>query len=241
MFKAIIDLTHTVSADAPSWEGAPSALVAEVVASHDREGFYVRRISLDEHTSTHMDAPAHMARAGCTVDQIPVERLVGPLVVLDIGQQAQNDADYRLRNEDIGTWEDQHGTIPPVAVVVTYTGWAARWKTPEAYRNADAQGVLHFPGYSLDSARFLVDSRRAVGLGIDTLSVDFGPSQNYEVHRFCASRGVYHLENVANPGQVPQAGATAVVLPMKLENGSGAPVRIVALVPQSSFAGAHSF
>ena len=103
MFKAIIDLTHTVSADAPSWEGAPIALTAEVVASHDREGFYVRRISLDEHTSTHMDAPAHMARTGRTVDQIPVERLVGPLVVLDISQQAQNDADYRLRNEDIRT------------------------------------------------------------------------------------------------------------------------------------------
>ncbi len=157
--KRSIDLTHTVSADAPSWEGAPSALTAEVVASHDREGYYVRRISLDEHTSTHMDAPAHMARAGWTVDQIPAERLVGPLVVLDISQQARQDADYRLRNEDIRTWEEQHGMIPPGAVVIAYTGWAARWKTPEAYRNADAQGVLHFPGYSLDSAKLLVDSR----------------------------------------------------------------------------------
>ena len=122
--------------------------------------------------------------------------------------------------------------IPPGAIVVAYTGWAARWKTPEAYRNADAQGILHFPGYSLDAARLLVDSRSAVGLGIDTLSVDFGASRDYEVHRFCASRGVYGLENVANPGQVPQAGAMAVVLPMKLENGSGAPVRIVALLPR---------
>ena len=236
MFRAIIDLTHSVSADAPSWEGAPSALTAEVVASHDREGYYVRRISLDEHTSTHMDAPAHMARAGCTVDQIPAERLVGPLVVLDISRQARHNADYRLRNEDIGLWEEQCGMIPPGAIVVAYTGWAARWKTPEAYRNADAQGILHFPGYSLDAARLLVDSRSAVGLGIDTLSVDFGASRDYEVHRFCASRGVYHLENVANPGQVPQAGAMAVVLPMKLENGSGAPVRIVALLPRTGFA-----
>ena len=121
--------------------------------------------------------------------------------------------------------------IPPGAIVVAYTGWAARWKTPEAYRNADAQGVLHFPGYSLDVGEVAGGFAERRRLGIDTLSVDFGPSREYEVHRFCASRGVYHLENVANPGQVPPAGAVAVVLPMKLENGSGAPVRIVALVP----------
>jgi len=231
VFRAVIDLTHTISADAPSWEGESSVLTAEVVASHDREGYYVRRISLDEHTSTHLDAPAHMARSGWTVDQIPAERLVGPLVVLDIGRQARQDADYRLRNEDIARWEEQYGMIPPGAVVVAYTGWAARWQTPQAYRNADTQGTLHFPGYSLEAAMLLVDSRSAVGLGIDTLSVDFGASRDYEVHRFCASRSVYHLENVANPGQVPPAGAMAAVLPMKLENGSGAPVRIVALVP----------
>ena len=232
MFKTILDLSHTVSADAPSWEGAASALTTEVVASHDREGYFVRRISLDEHASTHMDAPAHMARTGWTVDQIPAERLVGPLVVVDISRQVGQDADYRLRTEDVESWEARYGIIPPAAVVIAYTGWAARWQTPEAYRNADAQGGLHFPGYSLESAELLVNSRSAVGLGIDTLSVDFGPSREYEVHRFCASRNVYHLENVANPGQVPPAGAVAVVLPMKLENGSGAPVRIVALVPQ---------
>jgi kynurenine formamidase len=180
-----------------------------------------------------MDAPAHMARAGWTVDQIPAERLVGALVVLDVSRQVRQDADYRLRNEDIGLWEAQYGIIPPGAIVIAYTGWAARWKNPAAYRNADTQGVLHFPGYSLESAKLLVDSRAAVGVGIDTLSVDFGPSRDYVVHRFCASRGVYGLENVANPGQVPQAGAMAIVLPMKLEKGSGAPVRIVALVPRS--------
>jgi kynurenine formamidase len=229
LFRAIFDLSHAVSADAPTWEGAPGALTAEVVASHDRDGYYVRRIALDEHASTHMDAPAHMAKAGWTVDRIPPERLVGPLVVLDIGRQARQDADYRLRDEDVRGWEAQFGMIPPGAVVIAYTGWAERWQTPQAYRNADTQGVLHFPGYSLEAARLLVDSRMAVGLGIDTLSVDFGPSTDYAVHRFCAARSVYHLENVANPGQVPQAGATAVVLPMKLENGSGAPVRIVAL------------
>jgi kynurenine formamidase len=232
VFRAIIDLTHTVSADAPSWESASSAVTAEVVATHDREGYYVRRISLDEHTSTHLDAPAHMARTGWTVDQIPAERLVGPLVVLDISGQARQDADYRLRNEDITLWEEEHGMIPAGAIVIAYTGWASLWQTPQAYRNADAEGALHFPGYSLEAAKLLVDSRSAVGLGIDTLSVDFGASRDYEVHRFCASRGVYHLENVANPGQVPPAGAMAVVLPMKMENGSGAPVRIVALVEQ---------
>ena len=115
MFRAVLDLTHSVSTNAPSWDDAPIALTAEVVASHDREGYYVRRISLDEHTSTHMDAPAHMAREGWTVDQIPAERLVGPLVVLDISQQVQHDTDYRLQNEDIATvgravWHDPAGS-----------------------------------------------------------------------------------------------------------------------------------
>ena len=228
-FQRIIDLSHTVSPGAPNWENAADAFTAEVVSSHEHDGFYVRRVSLDEHASTHLDAPAHMSRTGWTVDRIPVERLLGPLVVFDIKHKAASDADCRLVVEDITAWESRHGRVPQGAIAIVRSGWAARWNSPESYRNAGLEGTLHFPGYSLEAARMLVGARQAAGLGIDTLSVDYGPSRDYEVHRYCAAQNVYHLENVANLDAVPESGATALVLPMKLENGSGAPVRIVAI------------
>lgn len=227
--QRIIDLSHAVAAEAPNWEGTAPALTAEVVSSHEHDGFYVRRVSLDEHASTHLDAPAHMSRTGWTVDRIPVERLLGPLVVFDIKHKAASDADCRLVVEDITAWESRHGRVPQGAIAIVRSGWAARWNSPESYRNAGPDGTLHFPGYSLEAARMLVGARQAAGLGIDTLSVDYGPSRDYEVHRYCAAQNVYHLENVANLDAVPESGATALVLPMKLENGSGAPVRIVAI------------
>jgi len=227
--QRIIDLSHAVAAEAPNWEGTAPALTAEVVSSHEHDGFYVRRVSLDEHASTHLDAPAHMSRTGWTVDRIPVERLLGPLVVFDIKHKAASDADCRLVVEDITAWESRHGRVPQGAIAIVRSGWAARWNSPESYRNAGLEGTLHFPGYSLEAARMLVGARQAAGLGIDTLSVDYGPSRDYEVHRYCAAQNVYHLENVANLDAVPESGATALVLPMKLENGSGAPVRIVAI------------
>ena len=231
MFQAIIDLSHAVSANAPNWEGAPIALATEVVSTVEKDGFYVRKISLDEHASTHMDAPAHIAQAGWTVDRIPPERFLGHLIVLDITRQSSREADYRLSMDDIAVWEQRHGPIPPGAVVIAHTGWHSRWNSPAAYRNADEKGALHFPGYSLEAARLLVSERHVVGIGIDTLSVDYGPSEDYPVHKFCAGHAVYQLENVDNLSAVPEAGAIAVVLPMKLENGSAAPVRILALVP----------
>jgi kynurenine formamidase len=228
--ERLIDLSHAVSPDTPNWDGVEYAFAAEVVATHEREGYYVRRISLDEHSSTHLDAPAHMSSTGWTVDRIPLERLAGPLVILDIAQRAAGDADCKLEPGDIAAWENRHGSVPQGAIVIVRSGWEKRWKSPRSYRNAAPDGTLHFPGYSLEAAKLLVSARGAVGLGIDTLSVDYGPSREYEVHRFCAAHGVYHLENVANLDAVPEAGATAIVLPMKIENGSGAPARIVAMV-----------
>jgi kynurenine formamidase len=230
LFQRLVDLSHAVSPDAPTWEGAENAFTAEIVSSHERDGCYVRRVCLDEHASTHLDAPAHMSRTGWTVDRIPLERLVGPLVILDIAQTAAGNADCRLEPDDIAAWEKRHGSVPQGAIVIVRSRWETRWKSPPSYRNVGPDGSLHFPGYSLEAAKLLVAGRRAVGLGIDTLSVDYGPSREYEVHRFCAAQGVYHLENVANLDAVPEAGATAIVLPMKLENGSGAPVRILAMV-----------
>jgi kynurenine formamidase len=230
VFKNVVDLSHTVSESAPNWDGEPKSVSAHVTGTHEKDGFYTRRLSLDEHSSTHLDAPAHTLNGMWTVDQIPAERLVRPLVILDVSKNAQENSDYLISVEDIAAWEAKHGEMPYGAVVIAYTGWSVRWNSSREYRNQDAEGVLHFPGYSLEAARFLVEARQIVGLGIDTLSVDRGVSTDFQVHKYCAERSVYHLENVANLMQAPQSGALVVVTPMKIERGSGAPTRILALV-----------
>ncbi len=226
--NSILDLTHTMTETSPTWD-ASERYRAKNTANYE-QGYYTRELSLPEHFGTHIDAPAHYARGMWTVDQIPTERLVRPLAVIDVSRKAQRNADYLLTVDDIAAWEDQHGHIPQGAVVVMRTGWGERWNNAKAFRNADKQGVLHFPGFSLEAAKFLVDARYVVGIGTDTMSVDAGTSTDYQVHQYCATRSVYHLENVANLEVTPEAGATLIVAPAKFENGSGAPTRLLAML-----------
>jgi kynurenine formamidase len=228
-FHAVIDLTHEVGPKTPGFD--PSEVFrAKIVNTIEKDKYFGRTISLPEHFGTHIDAPAHFAKGLWTVDQIPAERLVAPLVVLDVRSQLNGNADYLVSVEDIARWEKVNGHIPQGSVVVVRTGWASRWNSGKDYRNLDSKGVLHFPGYSLDTAKFLIEARNVIGLGIDTLSVDTGSSQDFPVHQYSLAHSVYHLENVANLEHVPPAGVVVVVAPMKLEGGSGGPVRILALV-----------
>lgn len=230
-FRKVVDLTHALNAKVPTYDSAEaSAYQVKTGATVEKDQYFARTICLPEHFGTHLDAPAHFARGRWTVDQIPPERLVAPLLVIDVSAKVKNDPDYRLSVEDIASWEKANGPIPPGAVVMARTGWASRWDSAKDYRNADAKRVLHFPGYSEEGAKFLVEGRQVVGLGIDTLSVDYGPSKNFEVHQYTLGHSVYHLENVANLERVPESGALVAVAPMKLEGGSGGPVRILALV-----------
>lgn len=230
-FSRVVDLTHAINASVPTYEAKESgAFHATTVATIEKDQYFARDISLPEHFGTHLDAPAHFARGTWTVDQIPVERLVAPLVVIDVRKQVAGNPDYQLEVEDIAQWEKTHGQVPMGSVVMARTGWESRWKSAKDYRNADAKGVMHFPGFSLASAKFLLEGRSVVGLGIDTLSIDFGPSQDFEVHRYSLAHSAYHLENVANLDVVPESGAIVVAAPAKLEGGSGGPVRILALV-----------
>jgi kynurenine formamidase len=132
--------------------------------------------------------------------------------------------------QDVAAWEDAHGQIPEGAVVMAYTGWDERWNSQREFRNEQSDHLTHYPGFSLEAAKFLVKTRDVVGLGIDTMSVDKGATTTYPVHYFTSQESVYHLENVANLALVPPAGATVVVAPVKLENGSGGPARVLALV-----------
>jgi len=231
----VVDLTHTLGPKSPDWEGTEKRpFDARDLATFEKNGYFTRYISMQEHFSTHIDAPAHFFKEGWTVDQIPADHLVAPLVVVDISKQSASNVDYALTVADVAAWEKKNGPIPAGAVVMAYTGWSMKWDAMKDYRNADAKGTMHFPGYSLAAVQFLIEKRGVYGLGIDTLSVDVGMSSDYPVHAYTSKHNVYHLENATNlgPDQVPAEGATVVVGAAKLEGGSGGPVRILALVPR---------
>jgi kynurenine formamidase len=229
--SAVIDLTHSLNDRSPNWEGTEkSPFQANELGNIEHDGYYSRHFRTEEHYGTHLDAPAHFAAGMWTVDQIPPERLVRPLAILDVRNAAMHDADYEVSVQDVAAWEDAHGPIPSGAVVMAYTGWDERWNSQKEFRNQQSDHLTHYPGFSLEAAQFLVKTREVVGLGIDTMSVDKGATTTYPVHYFTSKESVYHLENVANLALVPPAGATVVVAPIKLENGSGGPARVLALV-----------
>src|SRR5581483_412901 len=206
----VVDLTHSIQ---------PRA--------HSRND---RSATSPENPPTRVAAPAEFVRGAWTVDEIPVGRLIAPLVVLDVRKSVEHDSDYQVGMSDLTAWEEANGPLPVGAVVVARTGWSSRWYSPRQYRNEDANGVTHFPGFSVDAVKFLVDARKIVALGTDTPGVDPGSSQESLVRHFTASHQVYHLENIANLDKVPDCGATAVIAPAKLRGGSGAPVRMLALL-----------
>lgn len=192
------------------------------------------QVALSEHAGTHMDAPIHFAQGQAGIDGIPVEQLMGPAVVIDVRAAAADDRDYRLSISDIHRWEANHGAIPPGAIVMMLTGWGAYWNDRERYFGSatpENPTTLHFPGFSKEVAELLVSERRISGIGIDTPSIDYGPSQDFVVHRIVNAAGLYGLENVAGLAEVPASGATLLALPMKIAGGTGAPVRIIALLP----------
>jgi len=226
----VVDMTYAVSDKFPAWPGDERVFEAKANATVAKDGYFTRSFSMLEHYGTHLDAPAHFPPGKEYLDQIPVEHLFAPAVVIDVREEAGKDPDYRLRVMRVEKWEALHGRIPAGAVVLLRTGWSARWPDQARYRNMDAAGVMHFPGFSVEAARLLVE-RGAVGLGIDTLSIDYGSSKDFEVHRVTLPAGLYQLENLANLDQLPQAGAFLISAPIKLEGGSGGPVRVFAILP----------
>jgi len=229
-FHAVVDLTHSLDERALAYQAsAKMAYQVRTVASVEKEKF-ARNNSSPELFATRIEAPAEFARSLWTVDQIPSERLIAPLVVLDVSPNVANHPEYQISIEDIARWEQVHDQIPLGSVVIARTGWGSRWNSAVNYRNADPKGVMHFPGYSQDAARFLVEGRNALGLGIDTLGIDHGSSKDFPVRQYTLAHSVYQLENVANLDRAPVIGGMVVVAPTKLENGSSGPVRILALV-----------
>lgn len=198
-----------------------------------RDGSFSRRISLGEHSGTHFDAPGHYAPHGALVDAIPAKDLVRPLRVLDISHRAVNDSNTTLTVADVEAHESDHGRIESGAAVFLHTGWDEKRTDRDAY--AGQSGNMQFPGFGVAAAEVLVVERGVVGLGIDTLSIDPGDSTSFEVHgNVSLPRGVWHLENLINLGQLPAAGAWVVVGVPRVADASGFPARVLALVPHRS-------
>lgn len=225
----IVDLTHPLSEKYPAWPGDAKPFEAKLNATIAKDGYFTRHVSFLEHFGTHLDAPAHFVAGQATVDQIPAEKLFAPAVVLDVRAESEKNADYLLAVNKIAAWEKAHGKIPVGAVVLLRTGWVKRWPDEARYRNADASGAMHFPGFSVEAIQALI-ARKVVGLGIDTLSIDFGASKDFAGHKASHAAGLYHLENLADLSALPEAGATLVVAPIKLEGGSGGPARVFAIL-----------
>ena len=227
-FSRTVDLTHALGTDFPTYGGGQN-LEIETAATLANDGYNMFRWLLVEHTGTHMDAPIHFSTDGQSADAIPIDRLVVPLAVVDIAARADDDPDTRLTPDDLRAWEAQHGPIPAGACVAMYSGWD-RHLDDGRFRNADADGVMHFPGFHEEATAFLMEEREVVGIAVDTLSLDYGPSADFAVHYQWLPSNRWGLEAVANLAELPPVGATLVTGSPKIRGATGGPSRVIALV-----------
>jgi D-alanyl-D-alanine dipeptidase/kynurenine formamidase len=233
----LVDLTYPFDATTLYWPTATSGFDLKRLSYGRTEGGYfysANSFCAPEHGGTHLDAPIHFAEGAWSADEIPLRRLLAEAVVIDVAQKAAANADYRLTPEDLRDWEKRHGRVPEGAIVLLRTGWGARWPDRKRYFGDDTKGDatrLHFPAYGKESAEILVRERRVAVLGVDTASIDYGPSKDFIVHQVAMGANVPALENVAHLEDLPTKGAWVVALPMKIAGGSGGPLRVVALLP----------
>ena len=235
-----VDLTHDFDEQAVYWPTARLFKKETVFEGVTDGGFYYTAYNLStaEHGGTHMDAPIHFFEGRQTAEQVPLERLIGSAVVIDVTAQAAENPDYALDPAAIEAWEAEHGKIQAGEIVLVRTGYARFWPFSEFYlgtaeRGEDAVPMLHFPGIGTEAARLLVE-RSVAAVGLDTASVDRGQSTEFMTHRILFEANIPGFENVADLSSLPPRGAFVVALPMKIRGGSGAPLRITAFVPGDS-------
>jgi kynurenine formamidase/alkylation response protein AidB-like acyl-CoA dehydrogenase len=228
--SSVIHLSHIIDPDIPQWQGDPP-VEFETVAELEKDGYYLRRFSLGEHSATHINAPKSFHNFGVGIDKYPAESLVVSAVVIDIRVKTTVNFDYTLTVADVLAWEEEYGEIPANSVVILYTGWQEKWCDKDAFFNQDAEGSLHFPGFGSDAVQFLLDEREIAGVGIDTHGVDSGQDTSFTINRLVLEKSRIVLENLTNLDQLPPRGAMLAIAPLLLEDGSGSPVGVLALVP----------
>lgn len=227
-FSKVVDLTHTMSPDFPTFFGVPG-IEMQKQFDFKKDGFNLYWWRIIEHAGTHMDAPIHFSEAGATIDKIPADHLVAPLAVVDIVAKAEKDVDAQVTVADLEAWEAKNGKLPEGCVIAMNSGWDKHVTTPK-FMGKDANGVLHFPGFAPEATEFLMKSRNVRGMAVDSASLDHGPSKDFKTHYMWLPSGRFGLECVANLGQVPAVGATIVIGQPKIKDATGGPSRILALV-----------
>lgn len=222
----IVDLTQPLYSDVSTWDGS-CGFCLEIKKDYDQM-FRVQQIDMHAGVGTHMDAPSHRILGGSSIADIPVEQLVVPVCVIDVSKKT--DPNYKISFQDIKEYEASFGLIPSNALVIGFTGWSRLWTNSDRYRNVDANGQMHFPAFSSECAQFLIE-RNVSGIAIDTLSPDC-LDLDFPVHRIILGAGKYIIENLADCSNIPLRGSYAVALPLRIENGTESPIRIIAFVPR---------
>jgi kynurenine formamidase len=235
----LVDLSHAYEAQAIFWPTADPFRLEKVADGITPAGYYyaANNFFTSEHGGTHMDAPVHFAQGQQAADQVPLDRLVGAVVVIDAAEASSANADYQISVEDLQRWEKANGAIPRDAIVLLRTGFSRRWPDAVRYlgtaeRGEPAVAKLHFPGLHPDAAKWIVANRPIKAIGIDTASIDYGQSSDFETHRTLYARNIPAFENLTSLERLPVSGAYVIALPMKIKGGSGAPLRAMAILPQ---------
>lgn len=225
--KRAVDLTHEFTEGFPVYTFDPPTRRTLVTVQDN--GFYSQEWTFGEHSGTHIDAPGHFIAGGRRAPQLRPTELIAPIVVIDISDKAAANPDAEVTVRDLVSFERGHGRIPRGAIVAMYSGWESRINNPAAYKNADSSGTYHFPGFGIEAAEWLLERRRIAGIGVDTLSLDPGRSQTFDVHLEILGTDRYGIENLANLSAIRPRGATAFVGLIPWEEGSGGPARVLAL------------
>jgi kynurenine formamidase len=228
-FRDVHDLTHTFTPKTPVFPAFKPIRITPKFSSA-KDGFFANEITFDEHTGTHMDAPAHFVGGAQTADKLPADKFFAPLAVISIEGRSVKDADALVSVDDVLEWEKRNGRLPSGAFVAMYSGWGSRISNADRFLNKDAKGTMHAPGFSEEVAKFLVKERDIVGVGVDTLSLDAASASKFVAHLAFLGAGKYGVELIANLNAVPPSGATIIVGAPKHEGASGGPCRVYAVI-----------
>lgn len=229
-YSKVVDLSWSVHDGIPRWPGDPG-VVFETVADIEKDGYFLRRFSMGEHSGTHLSAPSSFHPGAPGHNEFSPRDLVRPAIVIGVAAQAETDRDYALTMNDVLDWESDHGPVPQGCVALLSTGWQARWSNPPDYLGGTSAAQLHFPGFGLDAARLLLEGRNVAGLGTDTAGVEPGADTGFSVSRLALKKPRIVLENLTNLDLLPPTGALLVIGLLRLEGGSGGPASVTVLVP----------
>jgi kynurenine formamidase len=235
----IVDLSYPFDSSTVYWPTAEAFQLEKDFEGTTEQGYYYSayRYSAAEHGGTHIDAPVHFAKGRNTVDEIPLDQLMGPGIVVDVTSQCSKNSDYLITERDFKNWEQRNGKIAAGTIVLLRTGFGKFYPDRRRYLGTDQRGAaavvnLHFPGLHPDAARWLTQNRKVKAIGLDTASIDYGQSKLFESHRTLFARDIPAFENVANLDKLPTRGFSVIALPMKIKGGSGGPLRIIAVIAE---------